>query len=226
MKKALNISVAVAFSLCSLILFFMSCAGNSSPRNKKDTKQVYVKEDIIERDIPEWFSRNPRLQDRVQKGQTMLQLEDLHNGFDSLQIRIYIACISDTENTISIARRNGGWTSTFLFYKFIHDENGEVKSVQFRKDHRIPKSGWDKFSDSLLKTGITELPDYETFKSGYSHPGSDADGVAVEIATRATYRLYQYPELLSNIRLKDGPGKLEEALLLIEREFGFQRVCR
>ncbi len=204
-------------------LFIISC-GQKDSSKQSEMQILDVHLDTIERYIPDWYSKDTRIQDRAQKAHDMLGLKSLYEGFDSLQIRIWIECWLDYSNIISISKSKGKWKAIFHYFKFRLDESGGLNSVRHWKDQKTPKSGWKIFIDTLLRTNIMELLDYSEFKP-YGFYGTDMEGVGVEISSAKIYRLYEYPELPSHLNIKEGPAKLEEALALIEREFKFKRWC-
>ena len=60
-----------------------------------------------------------------------------------------------------------------------------------------PLSGWDRFSDSIEKSGIKNLPTEGDIKN-YKYRGFvDGHGYVIEVATKNSYRLLRYnlPEL-------------------------------
>ncbi len=211
------------FLFTGFLLFIISCKEKNENNEKQEMPIVKVYEDTIKRDLPYWYAEYTDVQDRMKKAHEMLGLKRLYGGFDSLQIRIEFEC-ADTSNIISISKTGGKWRAVFHFFKFTFDEDQEPKSVSHWKEEGMPKSGWVKFSDSLLKTGIIDLPDYSTFKS-YPVFATDEEGVKVEIASANIYKLYHYPALQSHTYIKEGPAKLDEAIKLIEREFKFKRAC-
>ena len=156
---------------------------------------------------------------------TLLNLESLRNGFDSLQIRIWIDCGYNISGLIVIESKRYQWSAAFYSFKINYDENLNFEIQNLETESRSPKSGWESFSENLMKTDIINLPDAMKFFPKYNFP-TDANRVLVEIGMLKKYRLYEYPELGLNSDIAEGPGKLHQALELIEREFNYKRPCQ
>jgi hypothetical protein len=181
--------------------------------------------DTVIKEIPEWYRTSGYTQKRDKKLYNLLNLPSLENGFDSFQVRILIDCGYETSNLIILENKKSQWNAAFYSFKIHYDENVSPSEIQnLHIENRSPKSGWKIFYDTLIRTGIIDLPDASKFDPKYNHP-NDGDGVMVEIAGPKKYRLYTYPSLGLNVNIKDGPWKLNEALKLIEREFNYTRPC-
>ena len=102
--------------------------------------------------------------------------------------------------------------------------NYEFEIRDLRIENKSPKSGWKRFSDDLMNTGIINLKDESEFPD--IQTPHDAYFMIVEIGTPKKYRIYNYPELAMNNKILEGPGKLDEALKLIEKEFNYKRPCQ
>lgn len=208
-----------------LCLFLLSSCEENNSSKEIDSHDKVIFYDTIKRDVPEWFKGDTLVQRRVTELNKMLKLEPLQKGFDSFQLRISIDCdLRDTQHIIVIKNQNGHWNAIFNYYTLSGNEDGSVKLLNHEVEDKQPKSGWESFITRLMATRVEQLPDYLEFGRKYIYP-TDSDAVTVEIATSAIYRLYQYPALRSNTDIKEGPGKLEEALLLIEKEFNYKRGC-
>jgi hypothetical protein len=213
-------------TVCKFFFLFALAISSCKEKKKNESNITNVSSDTVIRHIPEWFKTSTLIRGRVADGNKALNLSTLQNGFDGTQIRIWIECnIQDTQHTIIITNYKAKWEATFYYYKLYKNEDGSFKFLKSRAENRVPKSGWEVFTKDLLVTGIENLPDYEKMYPKYNPP-TDASAVTVEIGNNKEYRLYQYPELGMNKEIKEGPAKLEQALLLIEREFGYKRPCQ
>ena len=204
-----------------LLLLIIGCQNNQS----KKLEAERLDSNNVVKEVPEWYANSDSKRKEEQALFRQLKLDSLENGFDSLQIRIWIDCGYNVSDLILIERSKNGWNA--VFYSFIaqYDEsyNLEIKNVNAEK--RLPKSGWEIFLENLLRTNLIELPDYSRFYPKYNYP-TDAYRVLVEIATITKFRLYEYPELGLNLSIANGPAKLHEALVLIEKEFDYKRPCQ
>jgi hypothetical protein len=212
----LTISLIIAFS-------FVSACNQVDHNKKPETKNTL--NDTIIKDIPEWYSSSGFTQIMDKKIDTLLKLKPLVNGFDSLQIRIWIECGTRVSSLIVLERERHQWNAVFYSFNIYYDEEFNFEIRNLNSESKTPKSGWESFSENLIKTGIIDLPDHIKFSPKYNLP-NDADRVLVEIGTSKTYRLYEYPELGLNNDIAEGPGKLHQALKLIEKEFNYKRPCQ
>jgi hypothetical protein len=207
--------------IITLSFFSFHCQnGNSEKLEVKNNAK-----DSVIWDIPEWYSTSMFSQKRDRKLRTLLKLDSLKDGFDSLQIRIWMDCGDDLGRLILLERQKNRWNSVFYSYQTVYDEKLDVEIRNLKKESKSPKSGWGNFSENLMKTDITKLPDHSKFSPKYNLP-NHANRVLVEIGTSRDYRLYVYPELGMNSEIAEGPGKLHRALKLIEREFNYSRPCQ
>lgn len=181
--------------------------------------------DTVTRDIPEWYASGNFTQKMDKRLNTLLQLESLQDGFDSLQIRVWIECGSNISSLIVLERKGNQWNAVFYSFKIYKKEKFDFDIRDFKTVIKLPESGWESFSENLLKTGIIDLPDHIKFSPRYNLP-NDAYRVSVEIGMLKKYRRYEYPELGLNSNISEGPGKLNQALKLIEREFNYKRPCQ
>lgn len=206
-----------------ITLSFISFCCNSDHNKKPELKSI--RNDTLIRDIPEWYSTSNFSQRMVKKLHTLLKLESLQNGFDSLQIRIWIDCGDKISSLIVLERKGYQWNAVFYSFDIYYDEKLGFEIRNLNTDNRSPKSGWDSFFENLMKIDIIDLPDHSKFFPKYNLP-NDAYRVLVEVGMLKKYRLYEYPELGLNSNIAEGPGKLHQALKLIEREFNYKRPCQ
>lgn len=193
--------------------------------NSKETEFKGTQNDTVIRDIPEWYSNSSFTKKIDARLSTLLKLEPLQNGFDSLQIRIWVDCRNKASSLIILERKKDQWDAIFYSFKISYKEKLDVELYDFSSESKSPKSGWVRFSENLMKTGIIDLPDHMKFSPKYNIP-NDANRVLVEIGLLRKYRLYEYPELGLNSNIAEGPEKLQQALKLIESEFNYKRPCQ
>lgn len=206
-----------------IALSFISICCQNNDNKKPELKNTL--NDTVIRDIPEWYSTGISTQKATKELHTLLKLESLQNGFDSLQIGIWIDCGNKISSLIVLERKKYQWKALFYSFKILYDEKLDLDIRNLTTESKTPKSGWENFSENLRKTGIIELPDHMNFFPKYSLP-NDANKVLVEVGMLKKYRLYEYPELGLNSNISKGPGKLHQALNLIEREFNYKRPCQ
>jgi hypothetical protein len=191
-----------------IIYSFSPCSGQT----KGDTSK-------FKRDVPkekEGFPENlTRIYDTRQKVKKM-KLDNLENGYDSLQIRIwYDYELKIEKNMLIIKCQNGVWSAI----SYIYEDRGDT-IAKFRKEHLSPKAGWNSFINELYALKIATLPDMHQI------PGMEGglDGITynIEYATKYQYRYYGYW----------GPAEFQDKywqaknmvkiLNLIEKEFGIK----
>jgi hypothetical protein len=179
--------------------------------NSKD-KTKFVK------DIPKWRQANVRIQNSHNNLIRLLNLRSIENGFDEFQLRIwFLNSTVDTQQLIVSKKHDRNWSGEFYNFLLKYNNKGDLKSANKWMQAKQPKSGWQVFVDSLLATGIEDLHDFTSIRSGY-FGATNPDIVSVEIATTEFYRIYEYPNFNMNTNLAH-PSKLAKALELIRREF-------
>jgi hypothetical protein len=209
-------SYPILFVILSGII--ISCDHDN--RQKKEFNSA-----TIVKDIPEWHQRSKWSQSLVKQLQNDLKVGSLENGFDSLQMRIWIECRQGQPSSmILLQTKNSLWNAIFYSFNIEYGENQNFEIRNINSVVKMPKSGWGTFSDSLLRSGITNLPDYTEYGENYFIP-TDGNSVWVEIGSLKEYTLYSYPTLGGNTDIKGGPAVLHNTLKLIEKEFDFKRPC-
>ena len=125
-----------------------------------------------------------------------LGLDNLENGYNSLQIRIWFTYRSDSEQVLIIKRNNAQWSGSCCFASYALTLRGDSISrytIHFFKP--ILRSDWSGIVDTLLKYNIMTLPDQEEV-SGLDTINSQSKGgsgsVIIEIAERHKYKIYFY----------------------------------
>ena len=146
------------------------------------------------REIPTFGDGKPDLFYRLsQQKAKQLKLENLENGYDSLQIRIwYDYSLVTYRSLLIIKQTNSVWSAKA--YRMSVDWNASKLTEKVaEKQEKIlePKHGWDNFIKQLFALQITTLPnmrDIPGLRDGWT------DGVTynVEVATKEQYRFYGY----------------------------------
>jgi hypothetical protein len=165
-----------------LVAFFVSCSGqtNSSTTFKKE--------------IPVWYNGelDPYYQS-TQKNATLLKIDSLQDGFDSLQIRIwYDYALLSIGDLLIIKRSNAGWTAISYSLERDLDKPDSIRRLTVEKTDTLkPKNGWDSFLNRLFALQITTLPNMDSIP-GLQDDWTDGVTYCVEIATKKQYRFYSY----------------------------------
>jgi hypothetical protein len=198
---------------------FYSCA----PRNAKlDSILSAYKADTFVRIIPTIPDGNfSNHYQRAREFESFLHLPNIENGVDELEIRVWYA-FSDTGQLVILKNRNKQWTSDLLTYKIFRERIEDSFQTAKKVEPKIPISGWQKFTQQLVKYNIAQLPDESEFESYLnSTPGHL---VSFEIATTNFYRIYGYqaPEL--NQELLKPVDTAMKFLNFLEKEFQYRRI--
>jgi len=213
----------LCIQLFLIVALITSCRNHHIKRLKSNS----LKTDTLITDVPKWYNRSDLSEKRDAQVLNSLELASLQNGFDSLQIRIWIGCDYKTASSLILFEKaRSEWNAVFYWFKIDDDGLMNVKAKDIHAENRSPKSGWNIFCKNLIQTGIIDLPDETKFDKGKFFRPFDGNGVTVEIGMRHKFRVYGYPELGFNSHIKEGPWKLHRALKLIESEFGYKRPCQ
>lgn len=122
--------------------------------------------------------------------QKELKLDNLENGFDNLQIRVwYNFALVREKKLLVITNKDNNWTATV--YNLQVDWDGETETLLSKKVKQVkPKSGWAIFSKKLLDLKVLTLPDQDDLPN--YHQGMDGRTYNFEVATKNQYRFYSY----------------------------------
>src|ERR1700689_5364554 len=130
-KKAINSS----FIFLSIAIF--GC--QSSPIETKFT-----------RDIPKHKYEATKLLEGVRATGDSLGLDNLENGYDSLQIRLWFTYRSDSEQVLIIRRKNAHWYGNFGFASFSLPPRGDsISRYTIHYFKPILRSDWSDIVDTL-----------------------------------------------------------------------------
>lgn len=174
------------------------------------------------REIPVYKSGDTSLFYRIPKQHVkQLKLDQLENGFDSLEIRIwYNYSFISNRNVLIIKRQGGEWTATA--FKMEVEWNAKKKTewiIDREKERPEPQNGWDNFLTKLFALQVMTLPDMDRIP-GLSDGWTDGVSYDVEVATKNQYRFYSYhlPEKFADHFPE--AANMVKILELVEMEFG------
>jgi hypothetical protein len=149
------------------------------------------------RDIPNHKYEAQTLLQGVRATKDSLGLDDLENGYDSLQIRMWFTYpMSDSEQVLSIKRNNGHWYGNFCLASYRLTLAGDSISrytIHFFKP--ILRSDWSEIVDTLVKFNIMAMRDEQEvigLDTINSKSNRGCGSVIVEIASRYKYKLFFY----------------------------------
>ncbi|MDX2048442.1 MAG: hypothetical protein SFU87_16770 [Chitinophagaceae bacterium] len=207
-------------------LFIVSCNRQYNDANFQTTNT----------DTPKIFTREiPTYKDGPKKGDTtylfkairedvrQLNLDNIENGYDSLEIRIWLGhSMAKKRNVVIIQRKSNKWSGKLVTFIQGYEEktgkefigNKEVKEAK-------PKSGWNNFIKNILSLKIMILPD-ENDISGYNGCGTDGLPYYFEIATRDKYRFFTYCNIEDNIQNFAEARYVDNIARLLEKELIFE----
>ena len=125
---------------------------------------------------------------RIRQKINLLGLDDLEEGFDSIQIRVWNDYwLTDLRDVFIFKLQNTEWSGEFIAMNV----DGEEKIKKIDKIGITPKSGWNQFIDSLQEKQITTLPNMRDI-GGLNTKVNDGETHSVEIGTKKYYRFYSY----------------------------------
>jgi hypothetical protein len=153
-----------------------------------------------------------------------LGLKSLTNGFDSLQIRIWLGHSLAINNEVVILKyRNRKWSGKLISYSMIFTDSGEQYSLIRRQRNLYPNSGWETLINNLYKLQLLTLQNGEDL-IGYDGCGADGIRYLFEWATTLKYRMYLYCNPKENsVNFWQAKNVIKIAELL-EQEFNFSYI--
>lgn len=206
------------FLLMSSIAFiFQSCKTRQT--GSLDTTAI---KDTVVKDIPEIY-KDKDVKSFISKEQELLGIDSIENGYQDLQIRIWVSSglrSTDTTQLFIFKKHNSNITGELYFYTMSVTIDSEPFNINKNIIKIHPKSGWAVFMDSLQNSGIYTLPDDSKLK-GYVF-SADGYGIRVEIATKNTYRIYSYADYDNNIDAFVEARKILQLLKLLQKEFSIK----
>jgi hypothetical protein len=149
------------------------------------------------RDIPKQKYEASTLLAGVRATKDSLGLDNLEDGYDSLQIRMWFTySLSDSEQVLTIKRNNAHWYGNFCLASYGLTPMGDSISrytIHFFKP--ILRRDWGDIVDTLIKFNIMTLPDERqviSLDSINSQSKPRSGSVIIEIADQYKYKLYFY----------------------------------
>jgi len=202
-------------SYCLVFLLFISF----SCKEKGFIKDV-PKSDVAPRrgNKPSWYEVYQMLSDSLKIGR-------IDNGFDSLQIRIWVGSAFSHNKVAVFTCSAGNWSSSLItfiphYFNEGHFNENRDSVVYFETNSIAPAKpiNWPEFIEKLYDCDIMKLPDQQYLK-GYDHP-TDGVGYTIEIATINKYRLYSYHSPEVNTQVNEA-RKMNEILKLVKKYTGY-----
>lgn len=202
----------------SIIVIIISCSNNNSKCINNYSNNG------IKKDLPEYYLKNINHQKLLENFLDLSGLCDIKNGYNGIYIRIYVSTLKcDSLHIITFNKSLGDWEANIYYCLLGYGPSQKVllKKVTINHVYSNPKSGWNMFSKKLLNSGILTMRGYDKIENYITN--TEDDVVKVEIATKETYRLYEYPNLDGNKREFEDAIKMDSILLMVESEFPFKR---
>jgi len=194
----------------------ISCS-NCSVRKTTESKQSHVQ---VAKEIPLDKNGTPFFSyDAAKQLERVLKLESAESGYDSMQIRIWCSYgLSKERDLLIIRNQNGNWAGQFFNIVVTKDNTGNTFELQNVTQNAVfPKSGWNRFTTTLLNLGIATLPSMNSIEN-LKWGGGDGNVYSVEIATKEYYRFYWYEEPLKYAQTYWQAKNMDLILQLIENE--------
>jgi hypothetical protein len=178
-------------------------------------------------DIPDIKNGKSAMLTGLKASRDSLKLDTLENGFDSLQIRIWLTYKrKDTFQVISLKHCNNSWYGNYCLAAFFPNEHRD-SVLYYSKIKRSlqPKIRWQALIDSLVGFNILTLPDCTKLKD-YPFPFEGGNSLTFEISTESQYRLYMY-QLPSTFKdtFKEA-ANVDDILKLLSYEFDIKYLGR
>ncbi|MBY0537630.1 MAG: hypothetical protein K2P88_17370 [Chitinophagaceae bacterium] len=200
------------------VVFFSSCvqfttkAGAMNIDSKNDTFRRYVYVNPQSKDTS-WSYRE------VRKVEKLIGLKSIQDGFDSLQIRIWIGYSSSEAQLVMLSRQDGVYSARLYHLRFfINEVIHDYDSVKSLVTNIKPKSQWDSVIAKLISFDICSLPDSDEIEN---YPIiADGRGVIIETSTKKNYRFVRYldPAIGVKYNIKEAE-KVVNILNLLQSEF-------
>ncbi len=196
--------------------FAVSC---NDQKSSSSENQTFV------RDIPTYKSGKvigdtTYLFKAIRQDSEKLNLSSLKNGFDSLEIRIWLGhSMALKRHIVIIQRTNNGWLGQLVTFALPFKEQNIVGFVE--KKSVTPKSGWEKFIKKVELSKLTRLRDEDDLV-GYNGCGTDGQPYYFEMATNNQYRFYSYCNVEDNLHNFYEARYVDELCKYLEDEFNFE----
>jgi hypothetical protein len=201
-----------------LILTITSCNSALSDQNSS-----ILNEGGVIRQIPR-DKRTESYRSLKSDVENKLGLYALENGFDSLEIRIWLGYAgTDKEQLIIIKNDSKQWLSSIHLLTYVYIINRD--SLTARSDsinNKVPKIGFARLIDSLNYWKVSSLPDMSDVPNYQT--SIDGSAITVEIATKKSYRIYTYQNPYFQQDKFEEARNIERIIEILEREFDFKRL--
>lgn len=211
----------IFYYLALLVVILWSCQNDLKHENNTIQK---ANADTIETEIPSNKFGRPTYDYRAfVKLVAALGLEDISNGYDSIQIRVLRPLKSHKKVQLIVMKKIKGnkWEGVAYNFRVTGSlDSNNIKVTDTARRFLQPQSGWNFFSTTILNLQITSLPDIDKI-NGYEI-GADGDLFTFEIATKKYYRFYQYWEPKSFENKFWQAKNVVKIFELIDKEFNFQ----
>jgi hypothetical protein len=156
---------------------------------------------------------------QIHRASEIYKLDDLNEGYDSLEIRIWFDYSAPITHLFVIKRTSGKWSCQLYTIKDSANYSfyGAVMLPHTVQDI-TPRNGWPFIYSKLSLFNITSLPG--------SRPCADGVLYYVEVADKTKYRFYEYwsPEFVK--KKSHDVEDMENILILLEEECGFKRLSK
>jgi len=163
--------------------------------------------------------------DRVKEVRNSLKLDTLENGYDSIQLRLWLTpSRSDEFQVFCLKRKNHIWSSVCYDVSAFFNKNRDSILFYKKEAHQLaPKSSWETIFKKLVKLNVLTLPDFRKLKK-YPKPFDGGNSITIEIATIKWYKIYMFQEPNYNKKKFKEAQDLDNILKLISYEFNLQLI--
>ncbi|HRH51369.1 MAG TPA: hypothetical protein PLP23_21630 [Panacibacter sp.] len=210
------------FSLA--FLFFASCNGQD---NNVDA-QITGKSKAFKKEIPIYKDGRSKgdteyLFKAVRQEALELGLDFIENGFDSLQVRIWLGhSMAVKRNVVVLKQVNGQWFGQIITYSYEHNNKDGKQFISDKEIKEVsPKSGWTNFIKALMDLQMLTLPNGQNINGYNSCGGEDGIDYFFETASPEQYRFYYYCNPNENVNQFWQVKNVVEFSNLLEKEFDF-----
>ena len=215
--KFIRIRITILISFFTLILSY-SC-NHAGHHGSMDTCFVDTAK-AFSKDIPHYPYHSNRLYafDYLQINGWQLGIENIENGYNDLQIRVWLGhSMAIYRQLVILKLKHNRWSAQIVYFKekeivtHVTSPYEVIKEIKVR--HAIPKSGWTNFINHLDSLRVFSLLLEQDIYEMKGCSGKDGMTYYFEIATPKRYRFIEqcYPE-----------DNLLAFALYLEKEFGFE----
>jgi hypothetical protein len=209
---------------CLASLFLASCG----KRENDAIAQIDDKSKTFKQEIPTYKNGRSKgdteyLFKALRQDALELGLDFIENGFDSLQLRIWLGhSMAIKRNVVILKQVNRQWFGQLVTYSYGHDDKNGQEFISRKDIEQVnPKCGWTDFIKALMNLQIPTLPNGQDINGYNSCGGNDGIDYFFEIATPEKYRFYYYCNPEENINQFWQVKNVVEFSHLLEKEFDF-----